>query len=177
MKLNREDCAIVLRRYLYHMSYYYQINKKFFPGVKIDEFEFFNILKKLNLVKFDENDSYEYFANIFERFHLDPDASKEQLQDLFFILFGMPTRVYEDDEIKDITIEPLFKKYRITKTQAETKTRRSVRGLLYDCEKRTFTLGFKYLDCLNNPNEDNIADLIKHYEYYKKYDGTTKYNK
>ena len=166
--MNREDNLTVLQQLLDYTTYYYKMKKKFYSDIEIDEFEFFNILKSLKLVRFEKEDSYDYFSELFDRFYLRPDSTSKQYWDFFFVLFGMPTRVYEDEEIKDITIEPLFRKYKIKKDLALVAERKEISPLLYSLTKRTFTLGYKYLDCLKHPTEENIADLIEHYQFKAK---------
>ena len=154
-------------------SYYSYL--KYYP-IKEDELEFFNTLKELKLVKFEQEDSSEYFKEIFDKFYISSDAVNNSVyRDFLLILFGFPKTIYQDDELKEIRLKPLFTKFKINNSQIDHLAYHNNQNFAVGQARRytkhqidrTLKLGFLYLNTLESPTKETVQHLIKRYSFAK----------
>lgn len=174
----KDELTEILKNFLSNVTHYYKIKEAYYSDIEVGELEFFEILKKLRLIKVpDEFSTEEYLKFLFDKFSITKNTSPKELKGFRLSLFGFPKPFYKENESEEqISIYPFFRRFKFSLKEITTLDPYRATAIANQFMTKTFSLGFIYLNALRHPTEENIASLIRHYKFDINAKGRTKIN-
>ena len=171
----KDELTEILKKFLSTATHYYKMKQNYYSNMEVGELEFFEILRKLDLIRVpDDLTVEEYFKIIFNNFSITKNSTPRELKDFKLNLFGFPAPFHKVDNIEQVSMVSFFKVYNFKLKELETLDKKGAKTISDQFVNKIFNLGFLYLKTLRHPTEENIIYLIKHYKYRTKAKARTK---